>query len=51
MFRMKRAMVAAAIVLAGLALTPYVAFPSEGLDWERFERIYYVGSETAESTP
>lgn len=51
MFRMKRVIVAAAILLAGLALAPYVAFPSEGLDWERFERMYYVSSETSDSTP
>ena len=51
MFRMKRVIVAAAIVLAGLVLAPYVAFPSEGLDWERFEQMYYVSSETSESAP
>lgn len=39
----RRLAIALSIVLAGMALLPYIALPSEHFDWEDFSRVYSDG--------
>jgi hypothetical protein len=40
MNRFQRLVIALTILLSGLALVPYVAFPSERLVWQRYADAY-----------
>jgi hypothetical protein len=40
MNRFQRLVIALTILLSGLALVPYVAFPSERLVWQRYAGAY-----------
>jgi hypothetical protein len=40
MNRLQRLVLALTILLSGLALVPYVAFPSEKINWQRYAAAY-----------